>query len=74
MSVYIDKLFICKPNKKWPWNLACHLTADTIKELHKFAKSIGLRRSWYQPKSKPHYDLTPGKRIRALKAGAINIR
>ena len=64
---------------KWPdaprpfHNGSCHLTCDgPIEELHAFAKRIGLRRSWFQEHaSMPHYDLTPRRRERALKAGAV---
>lgn len=37
-----------------------HLISGTsIKELHEFAKGIGLKRAWFQDKEdKPHYDLT----------------
>jgi hypothetical protein len=52
----------------------CHLTADTEEELHAFAKKLGLRRSWYQGPDEHgdlwHYDLTTGKRQRALQLGA----
>lgn len=83
MSVYVDELF------KWPipkepqarrvalanGGMWCHLTADTVDELHAFAKKIGMKRAWFQisapPRSVPHYDLTPRKREAALKAGAV---
>ena len=69
--VYVDQLKACVPNKKWKYKEACHLFADDPHELHKFAKEIGLSRSWFQdhPRLK-HYDLTQGMRWRALKAGA----
>lgn len=38
-----------------------HLIADSLSELHDFAKSIGLKRCWFQNKrgkNHPHYDLT----------------
>lgn len=40
-----------------------HLSADSLKELHDFAKLIGLKREWFQDKKcrfprVPHYDLT----------------
>lgn len=50
---------------------SAHLTTTgSIEELHAFAARIGLRRSWFQPRSVPHYDLSPGKREQALRAGA----
>ena len=57
-------------NGKW----SCHLWADAGEEdaLHQFAEGIGLKRAWYQTKHfLGHYDLTPGKRRLALKAGAV---
>lgn len=50
----------------------CHLFADSTEELHAFASSIGLRRAWAQVSRSgtPHYDLTPGRRARAVAAGA----
>lgn len=73
MSVYVDGLQTCICNKKWPYSKACHLVADSIEELHRFAKQLGLKRSWFQWSSLPHYDLTKGMRIRAVKLGAIEI-
>jgi hypothetical protein len=53
----------------------CHLTADTKDELHAFARSIGLRRSWFQDKPAGlwHYDVTKSKRAEAVRAGATQI-
>ena len=47
-----------------------HLTADTLDELHQFAKSIGLKREWFQDHRHPHYDLKGSKRRAAIDAGA----
>lgn len=39
--------------------------------LHRIARQIGLRREWFQPKEGfPHYDVTPSKRVAAIRAGA----
>jgi hypothetical protein len=71
VTVYVDEV------RRWPTKIACfrrgscHLTADTVEELHVFAFRLGLRREWYQPKSSPHYDLTPGRRLDALERGAV---
>lgn len=37
-----------------------HLVADTLEELHDFAKQIGLKRNYFEGvrKGHPHYDLT----------------
>lgn len=49
---------------------SCHMAADTLSELHTFAIRLGLKRSWFQSKTHPHYDLTPNKRALALRRGA----
>jgi hypothetical protein len=65
------------PNGDWRWDRSCHLFADTVEELHVFAQSIGLRRSWFQAgggiRRLPHYDLTVARRRVAVKAGAIEL-
>lgn len=69
MSVYVDDAIWSRFGRKW-----CHLLADDIDELHRFARELGLHRSSYQgpPKTtKPHYDLTAVERERALRIGAI---
>lgn len=71
MTVMVDELRV------WPTKIRCfkggsaHLTADSIGELHAFAKRLRLSRSWFQPLSHPHYDLTPMNRERALDIGAL---
>jgi hypothetical protein len=44
--------------------------ADTLLELHAFALSIGLKRTWFQAGSTPHYDLTAARRADAVRMGA----
>lgn len=75
MSVYVDDLMACIPSANWRWNESCHLVADNLDELHAFAAEIGLRRAWFQQSRKglPHYDLTPNRRIAAVRAGAIEL-
>lgn len=72
MTVRVDEL------KVWPTKIACfkkgsaHLTADTLDELHAFARSIGLRREWFQEHPiQPHYDLSPKRHKAALESGAV---
>jgi hypothetical protein len=54
-----------------------HLVADTLLELHEFAKKLGLKRSWFAHRGRSkhlHYDLTtPNAKRRAARAGAIKI-
>ncbi len=56
-------------SKEW-----CHMATDgDLEELHLMAARLGLRRSWFQATSLPHYDVTPGKRVRALRLGAASV-
>jgi hypothetical protein len=68
MAVYVDEAIWSWQGRKW-----CHLLADDIDELHRFAAQLGLHRISYQgpPKTtKPHYDLTSYERRRAIALGA----
>jgi hypothetical protein len=69
MAVYVDDAIWDWQGRKW-----CHLLADGVDELHRFAFKLGLHRTSYQgpPKtSAPHYDLTALERRRAIALGAI---
>lgn len=50
-----------------------HLVADTLEELHEFARRIGLKREWFQGHSDhPHYDtIASSKKQLAIKFGAV---
>ena len=52
-----------------------HLVADTLTELHKFARIIGMKREWFQSGRLPHYDIWGSMKLRALrncpKCGAV---
>jgi len=68
MAVYVDDAIWAWQGRKW-----CHLLADDVDELHRFAAGLGLHRLSYQgpPKTaSPHYDLTSFERRRALAYGA----
>lgn len=53
---------------------SCHMATDgSLDELHRFAQAIGLRRSWFQDGSTPHYDLTPSRRAAAVARGAVEV-
>lgn len=75
MSVYVDDGF-CGPPGSWgKWTGGGHLQADTENELHAFAQTLGLKRSWFQRGSRSeaaHYDLTASKRAKAIELGAIS--
>jgi Protein of unknown function (DUF4031) len=77
MTVYVDDwrqpARVGRITARWS-----HLTVgpyDDLAELHRFAASIGLRRSWFQDKPWPyaHYDVTDAKRRAAITAGAVSI-
>ena len=73
MSVYVDSLAPCMRTNYFPYTESCHLIADSVSELHEFADKLGLKRSWFQEKSSPHYDLTKGMRQKAIEQGAIEV-
>lgn len=62
------------PNREWRWTSSCHLFADTLDELHAFARRLGLKCEWFQNhKRLPHYDLTPKRRLKAEALGVIQL-
>jgi hypothetical protein len=53
---------------------SCHMVSDSgVEELHGFAAKLGVKRSWFQAGSVPHYDLTSSMRRRAVAAGAREV-
>lgn len=81
MTIFVDNVHIParvgRHTSTW-----CHLVTDSpdLEELHRFAESIGLRRSYFQDKrhgpgdkGRPHYDVTAGKRAQAVAAGATEV-
>lgn len=74
MTVYVDQIIQWSTKIRCFKGGSCHLSADTIEELHSFAARLGLKRAWFQDhKLLPHYDLTPARRKRALELGAVFI-
>lgn len=74
MSIYVGELFATLKSKQWPYEKAAHLFADSDEELHVFAASIGLKRSWFQDHNRlHHYDVTKNKRLDAIKLGAFTL-
>lgn len=82
MAVFVDPLM----NHGWCFRggsiNSCHLFSDLpraegIRELVRFGRRIGLKREWLQARHDvtrvPHFDLTPGKRERAVAAGAVEL-
>lgn len=81
MTIYVDDAYIPASVGKYETSW-CHLVTDSgdLEELHRFAESIGLKRSYFQDpryglgdRGRPHYDVTPGARKRAVAAGAEQI-
>ena len=86
MTVYVDN-FRCPATVGGLRGRWSHLTANTPAELHAFALLIGLQPVWFQGRCKSgpcptaggvcvhfHYDVTDGKRKRAIERGAIPIK
>lgn len=52
-----------------------HLMADTLEELHDFAKSIGLNPKWFQDHKYKYYDLfSPVEIKKAILSGAKYVK
>ncbi len=68
MNVYVDKA-----RNQFGRMIMCHMLADTVVELHDMAQRIGLKHEWFQPLSRPHYDVSKAKRAEAIKAGAVEL-
>ncbi len=71
MAVYVDEAIWHYHGRKW-----CHLMADDVDELHRFARVLGLHMlSWQGPPktTAPHYDITSFERDRAVRLGAIAV-
>jgi hypothetical protein len=69
MAVYVDQAIWSWQGLKW-----CHLLADDLDDLHRFAASLGIKLTSFQaaPKSSvPHYDLTAYERGQAIARGAV---
>lgn len=73
MAVYVDDLNTWTDKGLFAKG-SCHMTADTLDELHAFAVKIGMKRAWFQRhRLAPHYDLTPSRRAVAVRLGAIEM-
>ncbi len=71
MTVFVDHVLPCIPNKRWRYRRSAHLVAHDLSELHEFAGRLGLKPSWFQRHDRlPHYDITEAKWKRAIHMGA----
>lgn len=69
MPVYIDDA-----ENKFGRYVMCHMCAIPPDEhLHVIAKAAGLKRTWFQPSSFPHYDVSLRKRDKCISLGAIPV-
>jgi hypothetical protein len=71
MTIYVDEAIWHWHGRRW-----CHLMADDVDELHRFAHRLGVHLSSYQgpPKTAaPHYDITGHERGRAIRLGAVPV-
>lgn len=74
MTVYVDVLM----NHGWKLRghnvKNCHMFTDgDLEELHQMAEAIGMKRSWFQNKRIPHYDLRDSRRAKAVSLGAKEV-
>lgn len=68
MAVYVDRARVSFKGREW-----CHLMADTLEELHDFAKMLAIdARLFHRTASYPHYDITLEMRILVIAHGAID--
>lgn len=74
MRIYVDEAI-----HRWRGQLWCHMFSPDIEALHVFARSIGMKRAWFQdpltmPKvSWPHYDINVSRRQIAVARGAVPV-
>lgn len=52
----------------------CKLTSDTVKEMHAFAKELGLNSTQHVDSVVPHYVVPKNMRKRAIELGAIPVQ
>lgn len=68
MATYVDRAI-------WQWRgrMWCHLLADDLDELHRFAERVGVPRGSFQDRRFPHYDLSAERREIAVELGALQV-
>lgn len=69
MAVYVDDV-----RHRFGRMIMCHMWADSLNELMTMADRIGVARLWLQRPPKAswvHFDISLGRKTRALAAGAI---
>lgn len=68
MAIYVDRAKVSFKGREW-----CHLMADTLEELHQFARQLDIdARLFHRTASYPHYDITLEMRLMVIAHGAID--
>lgn len=75
MTVFVGQLFKTPRVGRWRWDSACHMFADSERELVDFGIGMGLFVKYLQNPGTPrvHFDLTPKRRATAVKLGAVEL-
>lgn len=71
MTIYVDSA-----RHPFKGHIMCHMTADSLCELHDMACRLAMKRNWFQvpPKASfPHYDIPERRREMAIRYGAIEV-
>jgi len=78
MKIYVSPLEVVKYTRSWRWRQKACLFVDTdgcLEDLHKFAKVIGMKPSWYNPSvTIPCYYISSRHFEAALSLGAKCLR
>jgi hypothetical protein len=70
--IFVDELQLGRT--PWAGGRFSHMISDeSVYELRRFARTLGLSWSWYQERSVPHFDLAPRYRARAIRYGATEV-
>lgn len=74
MAVYVDDMYL-SPIGQFGRMKMSHMAADSTEELFAMADRIGVARHWIQHPGtdKEHFDIAQGKRLQAIRAGAIPV-
>ncbi len=70
MAVYVDALRPTPTIRCHGMDRACHMMADSDRELEAMAEKIGLRKAW---RHGDHYDVGANKRRQAVALGAEEV-
>lgn len=76
LDIYVDALMPTQRSRRWPFDSSCHCfhRHHDLDALETFVLAIGCQLHWLdRTPGFPHFDLTPGMRAKAVKAGAIEI-